>query len=68
MQKLAEGGEKGQWSSRRSWRNGDGFILEVKTLASSLMQDSKSDSARAAIANYTNRQPLFPDVESPICK
>jgi hypothetical protein len=68
MQKLAEGGEKGQWSSRRSWRNGDGFILEVETLASSLMQDSNSDSAKAATANYANRQHPFPDAESLICK
>lgn len=68
MQKLAQGREKGRWSSRRSLRNGDGFILEVGTLASSLMQDSNSDNAKAATANYTNRQPLFPDVESPMCK
>jgi hypothetical protein len=40
-------------------RNGDGFILGVGTLARSLMHNSNSDSAKAAIANYTNRQPLM---------
>ena len=44
------------------------FILDVETLASSLMQDSNSDSAKAATANYANRQPPFPNAESPICR
>jgi hypothetical protein len=58
--------EEGGGGSRR--RNSDGFILDVETLASSLMQDSNSESAKAATANYANRQPPFPVAESPTFK
>jgi hypothetical protein len=49
-------------------RNSNRFILEVETPASLLIQDSNSDSAKVATANYTNRQLLFPDRELPTCK
>lgn len=60
------GRDDGAAEGRR--RNSDGFILDVETLAGSLMQDSNSKSAKAATANYANKQPLFPNTESPTCK
>jgi hypothetical protein len=59
-------GKREDGAAESRGRNSDGFIFNIWTPVISLMRDSNSDNAKAATANYANRQSQFPDAESPI--